>query len=86
MFREATPLAPRIPTLRIATSPGSSGLTQLVVKLNGTAIPNEVLGIARPINPGHYKVTAWAAGYKESAAEVDVVEGSPKAVELKMQK
>lgn len=83
--KEMASLAPRIPTLRIATAP-ATGLTQLVVKLNGTAIPNEVLGIARPINPGHYKVTAWAAGYKEAAAEVDVTEGSPKAVELKMQK
>lgn len=84
--KEMAALAPRIPTLRISTTPGASGLKQLVVKLNGNAIPNEVLGIARPVNPGHYKVTAWAAGYKEAASEVDVVEGSPKAVELKMQK
>ena len=56
------------------------------MKLNGNALPNEVLGIARPVNPGHYKVTAWAAGYKEAAAEVDVVEASPKAIELKLQK
>jgi len=84
--KELSALRPRIPTLRIQVLPAPNTLSQLVVKMNGNAFPNEVLGIARPVNPGHYKVTAWAAGYKEASAEVDVVEASPKAVELKLAK
>ncbi|MBX3234179.1 MAG: PEGA domain-containing protein [Labilithrix sp.] len=84
--KELSALKPRVPTLRVQVLPAASTLTQLVVKLNGNSLPNEVLGIARPVNPGHYKITAWAAGYKEASAEVDVVESVPKAVELKLAK
>lgn len=84
--KELSQLKPRIPTLRIRITPPPNSLSSLVVKLNDKAIPNEVLGIARPVNPGQYKVTVWAAGYKEAAGAVDVVEGSSKALELKLSK
>ncbi len=84
--KELGQLKPRIPTLRIQVTPGPSTLSSLVVKLNGSAIPNEVLGIARPVNPGKYKVTVWAAGYKEASDSVDVGEGTPEALELKLAK
>lgn len=83
---ELAKVKPRIPTLRVQITPAPSSLSSLVVKLNGNAVPNEVLGIARPVNPGKYKVTVWAAGYKEASETVDVGEGSPKAVELKLAK
>jgi hypothetical protein len=79
-------IRPRIPTLRVQVVPAPSTLSRLVVKLNNGVVPNEVLGIARPINPGHYKVTVWAAGYKETSSEVDVGEATAKAVELKLTK
>jgi hypothetical protein len=84
--KELTALRPRIPTLRVTVTPDAKGLSQLIIKSNGNPYPNELLGIARPINPGHYKVTAWAAGYKEATAEVDVAEASPRVVELKLVK
>lgn len=84
--KELTALRPRIPTLRVTVTPDAKGLSQLIIKSNGNPYPNELLGIARPINPGHYKVTAWAAGYKEASAEVDVAEASPRVVELKLVK
>lgn len=84
--KELTALRPRIPTLRVTVTPDAKGLSQLIIKSNGNPYPNELLGIARPTNPGHYKVTAWAAGYKEATAEVDVAEASPKVVELKLVK
>ena len=84
--RELAQIKPRIPTLRVQVTPAPSSLSSLVVKLNGNAIPNEVLGIARPVNPGKYKVTVWAAGYKEASESVDVGEGTPKALELKLTK
>jgi hypothetical protein len=84
--KELAQIKPRIPTLRVQIAPSPSTLSSLVVKLNGNAIPNELLGIARPVNPGTYKVTVWAAGYKEATASVDVGEGTPKAVELRLVK
>lgn len=84
--KELTALRPRIPTLRVTVTPEAKGLSQLIIKSNGNPYPNELLGIARPINPGHYKLTAWAAGYKEATAEVDLAEASPRVVELKLTK
>jgi len=84
--KELAQIKPRIPTLRVQITPAPSSLSSLVVKLNGNVIPNEVLGIARPVNPGKYKVTVWAAGYKEASESVDVGEGTPKALELKLTK
>jgi hypothetical protein len=84
--KELASIKPRIPTLRIQVAPAATGLSSLVVKLNGSAIPNELVGIARPVNPGKYKVTVWAAGYKEASADVDVGEGTAKAADLKLVK
>jgi len=84
--KEVAALRPRIPSLRVSITPAASQLSNLVVKLNGGTMPNEVLGIVRPVNPGHYKVTVWAAGYKESSGEVDVGEASAKVLDLKLSK
>jgi hypothetical protein len=84
--KELTQLRPRIPTLRVQLAPAPSSLSSIVVKLNGSTLPNEVIGIARPVNPGHYKVTVWAAGYREATEAVDVPEGTPRAVEVKLAK
>ncbi len=84
--KELGALRPRIPTLRVQVVPAPNTLSSLVVKLNGHAVPNEVLGIARPVNPGRYKVTVWAAGYKEASSELDVDEGKPKTMDLKLAK
>ncbi|HVH48052.1 MAG TPA: PEGA domain-containing protein [Labilithrix sp.] len=84
--KELARIKPRIPTLRLQTIPAPSSLSGLVVKMNGNAIPNELLGIVRPVNPGTYKVTVWAAGYREATQTVDIGEGAAKAVELKLAK
>lgn len=84
--KELATIRPRIPTLRVQVVPAPSKLSSLVVKLNNNTIPNEVLGIARPVNPGHYKVTVWAAGYREASSEVDVGEATAKALDLTLAK
>jgi hypothetical protein len=68
---ELTALRPRIPTLRITTRPGPQQLTNLSINVNGVAMPIELIGIARPLNPGTYRFTAQAAGYA-TATFVDV--------------
>lgn len=76
----------RVPTLRIAITPPPNQLSGLVVKINGKQAPNEILGIARPVNPGPYAITVWAAGYKEGTSQLEVPEGSAKSVELRLAK
>lgn len=80
--KELARLKPRIPTLRVQITPAPSALSNLVVQWNGNPIPAAVLGIARPVNPGRYRVTVSASGYKEASETVDVGEGSAKVLEL----
>jgi hypothetical protein len=64
--RELAELRPRIPTLRIEVKPAPSTLRNLVLLLDGKPLPNEVIGIARPVNPGTYRATATAWGIAAS--------------------
>src|SRR5262249_5500263 len=84
--KELTLIRPRIPTLKIQIAPAASTLSSLVVKLNGAPIPNEVIGLARPVNPGTYKISIWAAGYREASADVEVGEATARIADMKLQK
>ena len=84
--KEGPAVRKRVPSLRITVTPAPSTLTGLTVKLNGATFPVEVLGIARPIDPGKYKVVVTAAGYKEASSEVDVAESASRAVDLTLSK
>jgi hypothetical protein len=78
----------RVPTLRVQVTPAPSSIPGLVVQLNGTTMPNELVGIARPINPGRYRVTCTAPGWKQVAPTdiVTVDEGTQKTADVKMSK
>jgi hypothetical protein len=84
--KEGPAIRKRVPSLRITLTPAPSTLTGLTVKLNGAAFPVEVLGIARPVDPGKYRIVVTAAGYRDASSEVDVVESASKAVDLKLSK
>jgi hypothetical protein len=84
--KELAALRPRVPTLRVQVEPAPSTLSGLIVKWNESTIPPEVLGIARPVNPGHYRVTVQAAGYKELSAEIEVGEGKAESLTMKLSK
>jgi hypothetical protein len=80
---EVQPLRQRIPTVRVTVNPDAQTLQDLEVRANGVQMPNELLGIARPINPGTYKLTAKAAGYGTPVpVEIEVKEKEAKAVEI----
>ena len=83
--RELADLQPRIPTLRIEVKPSPSTLRNLTLSLNGRPLPNEVLGIARPVNPGVYRITATAWGIPP-AKEVNVTlaEKDARSVEVQL--
>lgn len=84
--KELAALRPRIPTLRIQISPPASSLQKLSVQMNGVAMPVELVGIARPVNPGIYRVTASATGMNAAPVDVDLKEGATKTVDIKLTK
>lgn len=84
--RELARIKPRIPSLRVQTSPASSSLSGVIVKMNDVTIPNELLDVMRPVNPGSYKVTVLAAGYKEASQRVELAEGSTQSVTVVLKK
>jgi hypothetical protein len=81
---ELSRLKPRIPTLRLETSPPAASLDRLVVQINGTVVPADLVGIARPVNPGRYRVTVAAARGRSGVGEVEIKEGDAKVLEVRL--
>lgn len=81
---ELADVRPRVPTLRVVIKPDPSTLRDLRVSVNGTGMPNELVNIARPINPGTYRVQASAQGYVQQSQVPDttVSERDQKTVEI----
>ncbi len=84
--KELEKLRTRIPTLRVLVLPPPASLQNLVVQVNGAIMPNELIGIARPINPGAYHITASAKDLKTAPLDVKLEEGTQKSIELKFAK
>jgi hypothetical protein len=83
---ELPALRARIPTLRVTTKPGPQQVQNLQVNVNGVNMPNELLGIARPLNPGTYRFSAQAVGWSTpSSIDVPLGEKEQKSVELTLQ-
>jgi hypothetical protein len=80
---ELPALRARIPSLRVTVKPGPQQVQNLQVNVNGVNMPNELLGIARPLNPGTYRFSAQAVGWSTSAPiDVPLGEKEQKSVEL----
>lgn len=80
---ELPPLRARIPTLRVTTKPGPQQIQNLQVNVNGVTMPNELLGIARPLNPGTYRFSAQGVGWSTpQSIDVPLAEKEQKSVEL----
>ena len=80
-------LKPRIPTLRVSIKPDPSTLQDLKINLNDKQMPIEMIGIARPINPGTYKITASAKDYgTKDAALLEIKEKDAKSIDLTLEK
>jgi hypothetical protein len=83
---ELPPLRARIPTLRVTIRQGAQSFQNLQVNVNGVVMPNELLGIARPLNPGVYRFSAHAAGASTpSSTDVPLAEKEQKSIELVLQ-
>jgi hypothetical protein len=71
----------RVPTLRLDTQPPPSALEGLQVQVNGVRLPNDLLGVARPMNPGTYRIEA-TAGSLHGTADVELKERNATALQL----
>lgn len=72
----------RIPSLKIELSPKPEGLRNLQVVVNNVIIPVDLVGVARPVNPGVAKVSARADGYAQSTLDVTIKEKETRSVTL----
>lgn len=80
---ELPPLRARIPTLRVNVKPDPRSLRNLQIMVNDRQMPPELVGIARPVNPGSYRLTATAQGYATpNAKAIEVKEKAQEVVEL----
>lgn len=82
--KELEKVRSRVPTLRILVIPPPASLQGLQLQVNGALMPNELVGIARPVNPGIYRVTATARDMKTAPVELKVEESTQKSIELKL--
>lgn len=80
--KELASVEPRVPKLTVVLEPKDAPEPTLTI--DGAPVSAAVVGIPRPINPGHHKVEVTAKGYEKAAAEVDVAEGESKDVTVKL--
>lgn len=82
--QEAEALAPRIPRIEILLVGVDVKTGAPTVTLDGRRIPNESLGVVRPINPGMHRVRADAEGFMPAEQKIQMGEGEHYKLTLKM--
>lgn len=76
-------LRARIPSLRILLEPAPSKLEDLEIRINQRQMPAELVGVARPVNPGAYEISATATGFRTSTpVRVEIGEREARSVDL----
>ncbi len=77
---ELAALRPRIPELKVSMKGPGASLAR--VTLDGHPVPPELVGVERPIDPGHYELSASAPGATTAHQTVSVAEGQHYVVVL----
>ena len=75
----------RIPTIRVTvvTRPPNQQVSNLAINVNGVSMPNQLVGVGRPLNPGTYRFSATANGLATaSSVDVPLAEKEQKSIEL----
>ena len=73
-------VAPRLPWLTVNAAPGAPDGLQL--KLGDQTLGGASLGVALPVNPGHYDLVVSAPGYSPRRYAVSLVEGQRVEIEV----
>jgi len=77
-------LRARIPNLKVELTPKPEKLRNLQLVVNDILLPTELVGVARPVNPGATKIVARAEGYKDATLEVTLKEKESRSVALSL--
>jgi hypothetical protein len=72
-------IAARIPSVRFSTTGPQPG-AELVISVDGQALPSAAATLPRKVNPGHHRVTVSSPGFAEQTREVDIEEGKETAL------
>jgi hypothetical protein len=81
--KELPAVKPRVPTVRLVVTTASGAKPEgLAVQLNGRQMPAELVGIARPLNPGTYKIVVTARGLRGQPVDLELREGEQRTIEV----
>lgn len=81
---EVRDVEPKIASLTIRIE-GGEGATDIAVMVDGVALPNVLVGLAQPIDPGTHRIEAGATGLRAPSEPVTLAEGEKKSVVLKLE-
>lgn len=81
---EVREIEPKIASLTIRVE-GAEGATDLAVMVDGVALPNVLIGLAQPIDPGTHRIEAGATGFRAPSEPVTLTDGEKKSVVLKLE-
>lgn len=81
---EVRDVEPKIASLTIRIE-GGEGATDVGVMVDGVALPNVLVGLAQPIDPGTHRIEAGATGFRAPSEPVTLAEGEKKSVVLKLE-
>jgi hypothetical protein len=80
--QELAALEPRIPMLKVVVK--GADPKQVKVTIDGAEVPSQMIGIARPVDPGAREVAATAPGFAAEPRKVTLAEGAKETVELEL--
>lgn len=80
---ELEALEPRVPRVSVVVQ--GSGDLPVKVHMNGNPVPDGLVGVPRPLNPGNYEFQAFAEGARSNPSTLVLREGAKETVVLTLQ-
>ena len=80
---ELDAIEPRVPRVSVVVQ--GSGDLPVKVHMNGSVVPDGLVGVPRPLNPGSYEFQAFADGAQSTPSTLMLREGAKETVVLTLQ-
>jgi hypothetical protein len=80
---ELEAIEPRVPRVSVVVQ--GSGDLPVKVQMNGSPVPDGLVGVPRPLNPGSYEFQAFADGAQSTPSTLMLREGAKETVVLTLQ-
>jgi hypothetical protein len=80
---ELDAIEPRVPRVSVVVQ--GSGDLPVKVHMNGSVVPDGLVGVPRPLNPGSYEFQAFAEGAQSTPSTLMLREGAKETVVLTLQ-